>query len=189
MTSAQSLPPLANNIKKWRVRRGMSLSGLARAASISKSTVSELERGNGNPSLDTLWTLAKTLSIPLGFLFLDEQGAEELNVRRRNDAPILARDGEDFIARLLSSWQGHGEVELSIVSLGDSAERNSRGNAAGVIERAVCMSGTVEVGPVGRSTVLTPGDMVSFAADQPHVYRAIGGPGELIVVQQYTSMA
>ena len=49
------------------------------------------------------------------------------------------------------------------------------------------MSGTVEVGPVGRTTVLTPGDVLTFSADQPHLYRAIGGPGKLFVVQQYAS--
>ncbi|MCS3427382.1 helix-turn-helix domain-containing protein [Leucobacter aridicollis] len=187
MKESQQSSPLAANLRKWRERRGMSASALAREAGISKSTVSELERGNGNPSLDTLWSIAKTLNVSLGSLLADPGSIGDSEIRRLTDAPVIARDGDDFVAQLMAGWHGDGEVELSVVSLAPNALRSSRGNAAGVIERVLCASGLVEVGPEGAGHLLEPGDMLTFRADQPHFYRAREGGGQLFVVQQYPS--
>jgi len=189
MTDSQPSSPLAANIRQWRVRRGMSASALARDAGISKSTVSELERGIGNPSLDTLWAVAQTLHVSLGALFMGDAGPGEAELKRLTDAPIMARDGEDYIVRLMAGWRNSGEVEVAIVTLAANAVRNSKGNAPGVIERAVCVEGLVEVGPVGASLLLEPGDMLTFRADQPHLYRARAQGGRLVVVQQYPAPA
>ncbi|RZT60646.1 XRE family transcriptional regulator [Microcella alkaliphila] len=185
MEQRQLLSPLANNLRMWRERRGMSASALAREAGLAKSTVSELERGNGNPSLDTLWALAKTLHVSLGALFMGPVGRSEVELKRLIDAPVIAHDGDKFVAQLMASWRNSGEVEVSIVSLAPNAKRSSRGNSLGVVERAVCLSGLVEVGPDESMTLLEPGDMITFHADQPHIYRARADGGRLLVVQQY----
>ena len=181
----QPLSPLAVNLRKWRERRQISLSALARDAGVSKSTVSELERGNGNPSLDTIWALAKTLHVSLGALFTTEQEGSGIEVRRIADTPVIAREGTHYIAQLLAGWRSNGEVELSVVTLATRAVRNSKGNAAGVVERVVCVAGPVEVGPVGATSRLERGDMMMFPADQPHVYEAGDAGALLVVVQQY----
>lgn len=178
-------PVLASNLQRWRTRRSMSVSALARAAEVSKSTVSELERGMGNPSLDTLWSLAKTLNVPLGALFADHEGSEQPEVRRYEDAPVLTQVDPSHVAKLMAGWRANGEIEVAIVTLAPGARRESSGNAAGVIERAICVEGDVEVGTRDRSAVLAVGDLILIHADQPHFYHAIGGPGRLVVVQQY----
>lgn len=181
----EQTPLLSSNIQKWRLRRGMSVSALARAADISKSTVSELERGHGNPSLDTLWSLAKSLNVPLGSLFVDSRVSSQVEVRRFSDAAVLAHSDGGHDARLLVGWQGKGEIEMALVTLEADARRDSAGNAPGVIEHAVCVEGVVEVGASDQSAVLNVGDLIVFAADQPHFYQAVGGTCRLLVVQQY----
>lgn len=47
---------------------GLSLAEVARRAGIAKSTLSQLESGNGNPSLETLWSLCVALDIPFAVL-------------------------------------------------------------------------------------------------------------------------
>lgn len=163
----------------------MSASALAREAGISKSTVSELERGNGNPSLDTLWALARTLNVSLGSLLADQTNVGDSEFRRLVDAPVIARDGNEYVAQLMAGWHNTGEVELAVVTLAPNALRNSRGNTPGVVERVICVSGLVEVGPEGASRLLEPGDMLTFRADQPHRYHARSEGGRLFVVQQY----
>lgn len=188
MKEDQPVSPLAENIRRWRERRGLSASALARDAGVSKSTVSELERGNGNPSLDTLWALAKTLNVSLGSLFAASGGAGDVELRRLIEAPVVAHSGEAYIARLMGGWRASGEVEVSVVTLAPKAVRRSRGNAPGVIERAICASGLVMVGPTDQARLLEPGDMMTFRADQPHFYEAREEGGTLIVVQQYSSV-
>lgn len=179
------ISPLSENLRVWRQRRGLSLSALAVKAGLSKSVVSELERGNGNPSLDTLWSLAKTLNISLGSFFEAPTGKPEIELRRLVDAPIIVQEGDDFLAQLMSLWKPTGEVELCVMTLGHEARRDSKGNAPGIVERALCVEGRVRVGTEKGSAELGPGDMFIFNAAQPHFYHALGGPARLVTVQQY----
>lgn len=188
-TDGAPISPLSENLRLWRQRRGLSLSALAAKANLSKSVVSELERGNGNPSLDTLWSLARTLNISLGSFFEAPTGKPEVELLRLADAPVMVEEGDDFRAQLLSLWRPSGEVELCVMVLGDRAKRNSQGNAPGIVERAICIEGRVHVGTEQGSAELEPGDMFVFAADQPHFYHAIGGPARLVTVQQYPEHA
>ena len=52
-------------ISTLRTERGLSLSALARAAGIGKGSLSELEAGQRNPTLDTLYAVAGPLGVPL----------------------------------------------------------------------------------------------------------------------------
>ena len=81
---------LARSLKRRRLERAISLSELARRAGVSKATLSSLERGTGNPSVDTVWALANALNVPFGDLF---DGAEEdvIQVHRLEDAAIAKR--------------------------------------------------------------------------------------------------
>ncbi|MGC0251842.1 helix-turn-helix domain-containing protein [Pseudactinotalea sp. Z1748] len=182
-------PMVANNLQKWRLRRGLSVSALARAAEVSKSTISELERGASNPSLDTLWAIAKSLNVSLGAMFVDPGGVQEPAVRRYADAPALTAEGQAHQAKLLLGWQARGEIEIAFVSLDRGARRDSPGNAPGVVERVVCVQGEVEVGLTDNYSTLRVGDLITFRADRPHFYHAPHGPGELVVVQQYPESA
>src|SRR5699024_12139806 len=49
---------IAAALKRERLRAGLSLSEVPRRAGIGKSTMSGLETGTGNPSLETMWALA-----------------------------------------------------------------------------------------------------------------------------------
>ncbi len=64
-------PPLAliaRSIRRERERVGLSLSELAKQAGIAKSTLSQLESGTGNPSVETLWALGVALGVPFSNL-------------------------------------------------------------------------------------------------------------------------
>ena len=182
-------PPLAANLRKWRERRALSLSALARQAEISKSTVSELERGNGNPSLETLSALARPLNIPLAFLLAEAQGGGQVDIRRLADAPVTSHVEGSYITHLLGGWMGRGEVELSVITLASEGKLVSKGGSSGSVERVVCVEGVVDVSTGSRSDILTPGDIMTFPADQPHFYRAVNGAARLIAVQQYAPTA
>ena len=95
----EALRPLAENIHRFRVQRGLSLSALARQARVSKSTLSKLERRQANPSMDTLWSLAEALNVPFASLFVSDGEHPMIEVLRRDQAPKVVRDGrggEDF---------------------------------------------------------------------------------------------
>jgi transcriptional regulator with XRE-family HTH domain len=122
-TNASALQAVAGNLQKWRVRRGMSVSALARAAGVSKSTISELERHSGNPSLDTLWALARALEIPLGFLFTDHGAGGGIRVVRDHDGSV-AFEEPGYVSRLLAGWEV--DIDRSSATTIDGGARHDR---------------------------------------------------------------
>lgn len=185
--------PIARNLKRLREERNLSISALAERAGVSKSTVSNLERGIGNPSIDTLWLLARVLAVPFAELF--EENGEDLEVLRFEDAPVVARsgrtqrqpttDGHGFGLRHLIRFNARGEVEAYVLDLEADARRSAKPHATGVVEHVIVVSGRVDIGVEGESAVLEPGDRIRFTADRPHHYEALDGPARLIAIVVY----
>jgi transcriptional regulator with XRE-family HTH domain len=174
---------LARSLKRRRLERAISLSELARRAGVSKATLSSLERGSGNPSVDTVWALAKALNVPFGDLF---DGAEEdvIKVHRLEDAQIVTEEN-GFRGRRLLSRQGRGGFELYVLELAAGAKRNAAPHSPGVTEHVLVIDGQVEAGPDDDAATLAAGDYLTFAADLPHHYHSLAGPARVLLLTDY----
>jgi transcriptional regulator with XRE-family HTH domain len=95
---------IAVGLLRERQRAGLSLTEVARRAGIAKSTLSQLEAGNGNPSLETLWALCVALNIP--FARLMEPDIKRLQVIRRGEGMIVSATWR--AARLKTASAGLG---------------------------------------------------------------------------------
>ena len=89
---AEPGPPIAAiaaALRSERERSGMTLSEAARRAGIAKSTLSQLESGTGNPSVETLWALAVGIwGLVVGIMALRvhfERPAAAAEVDRKSD--------------------------------------------------------------------------------------------------------
>ena len=60
---------LAANVRRLRQDAGLSQQELAKAAEIRQALVSEIERGEANPTLESLVKLAQALKVDLARLF------------------------------------------------------------------------------------------------------------------------
>lgn len=173
----------ATNLASHRRKRGLSLSALARAARISKSNLSDLERGRGNPSLDTLWALSQALNVPLSALF-EDRPHKGVHILPLSEAEVIAAE-DGCLTQHLLSLHGRGEVELYVVTLAPGARRLSPGHGSGQFEHVVCIDGHADVGTHDLSALLEQGDLITFPADPPHHYAAVDGPARLLVVHDY----
>lgn len=61
---------VAWNLRRLRVRRGLSQERLAFDAGVDRSYVGGLERREENPTVDVLDRLARTLSVPMSEFFV-----------------------------------------------------------------------------------------------------------------------
>ena len=174
---------LALNLKRKRLERALSLSELARVSGLSKATLSGLERGTGNPSIDTVWALARALNVPFGDLF-DDNDQDVIQVRRIGDAQIVTSE-QGFVGRKLLSRQGAGGIELYVLDLERGAKRKAAPHSPGVIEHVIVVVGRAEVGPDNEPTVVEAGDCLTFSADRPHHYYALDGPVRLLSLTDY----
>jgi transcriptional regulator with XRE-family HTH domain len=65
MSNDSARAALAANLRRLRVAARTSLSELARATGVGKATLSAIENGRGNPTVETLAALAAALGVPV----------------------------------------------------------------------------------------------------------------------------
>lgn len=148
-------------IRALREERGLTLTALAAAAGIGKGSLSELESGRRNPTLDTLYAVAGPLGIPLGALLDFSAGA-------------VAAD-EGFEGVLLHTERGEGSTsEVYLLRVAAGVTRVSPAHAPGVVEQLVVLAGACRVEYADRRIDLPTGGHATWPADVPHRYTATG---------------
>jgi transcriptional regulator with XRE-family HTH domain len=180
-TLPDQAPPLATiaaALRRERERVGVSIAELARRAGVAKSTLSQLEAGTGNPSIETLWSLGVALGVP--FSRLVEPPPPSVRVIRAGDGPRLRSDQADFTSTLLTAG-GQGRRDLYVMEFEPGAPRQAEAHNPGSVEHVVVAAGRVRVGPADEPVDLGPGDFVSFPGDVPHRYEALE-PGSWAVL-------
>ena len=146
-------------IRALRLARGLSLSALAGQAGIGKGSLSELETGQRNPTLDTLYAVAGPLGVPLSALLDDHDGA-------------MATDEGVVATRVRVLREPDRTTEVYLLRFGAGVERRSPAHVPGVEEQLVVLAGHLEVEYDDQRLVAGPGRHLCFSADRPHVYRA-----------------
>ncbi|AGZ40154.1 putative transcriptional regulator [Actinoplanes friuliensis DSM 7358] len=165
------LSTIAAALRRERERVGISLAELARRAGLAKSTLSQLESGTGNPSVETLWALGVALGVP--FSRLVEPPAPPIRVIRAGEGPRLPSDHADFFGTLLAAGSTHARRDLYVVELEPGTGRQAEAHIPGSIEHLVVAAGRIRTGPSGDEVDLGPGDYVMFPGDVPHRYEAL----------------
>ena len=180
----QPAPPLATiaaALRRERERVGISIAELARRAGLAKSTLSQLESGTGNPSIETLWSLGVALDVP--FSRLVEPPPSAVRVIRAGDGPRLQADRADFVATLLAAGAAHTRRDLYLLELEPGKSREADAHLPGSIEHLVVGAGRILAGPVGEPVELGPGDYVMFPGDVPHHYQALENSWAVLIME------
>src|SRR6201999_3026736 len=89
------------SLRRERARTGLSLTELAKRAGIAKSTLSQLENGTGNPSLETLWALGTALGVPLSRLI--DPPRSDIKVIRAGEGVFMHAGRDPYGAAMLAS--------------------------------------------------------------------------------------
>ncbi|GLY30988.1 XRE family transcriptional regulator [Kineosporia sp. NBRC 101731] len=167
---------IAAQIRLRRTQRGLSAAELARQAGLSKATVSALEAGQANPTVDTLDALAVALRIPL----------TDLLTRGTDPGPLLMRGtpmpDEGPARELLRRIGGGDSVEMWRLRLPPHTQVDGVAHAPGTTEILMVGSGTVTAGPTADPATLGPGDLLTFAGDQAHLYCSTDEPVEIVML-------
>ncbi|WP_395293589.1 helix-turn-helix domain-containing protein [Kitasatospora hibisci] len=170
---------IAASIRRERERVGLSMAELARRAGIAKSTLSQLEAGAGNPSVETLWALGVALDVP--FSRLVDPPRPVVRVIRAGEGPVTHSERADYAATLLASCPPNARRDIFRIQAQPGETRASDPHMPGTVEHLLLGAGRALAGPTEAPVELLPGDYVSYPGDAPHVFRALE-PGTLAVI-------
>lgn len=168
---ASPMDRLARALKRERERQGLSLSETAKRAGIGKSTLSQLESGDGNPSVETLWAIATALDVQISRLL--ETDRPPLSVIRRGEAMPLPSTDADYSAALLSACPPHARRDVFLVQVEPGSARVAQPHPAGTVEHLIVSTGGVRLTVNDDSIDLRPGDYARHAGDAVHAYEAL----------------
>jgi transcriptional regulator with XRE-family HTH domain len=177
----ETVKTIAGNLRRLRAARGLSAAGLARESGVARATLAELEAGRGNPTVETLYGLAKVLGVTFADLLV-EADAAPVHVVRAGEGPQVP--GAVVQARLLRQVSVQRvRVEMYDMHVLPGEPRHADAHQAGVTEQLLVHDGRLRVGPESGPVELGPGDFAVFDASGPHVYEALDGPvGATLVI-------
>ena len=179
----QPMMAVARSLTRERERAGFSLAEVARRAGIGKSTLSLLESGQGNPSLETLWALCVALNIP--FARLLEPVENSTQVIRRGEGINMAAEYANYQAILLASCPPGARRDIYLLITQPGVDRLSLPHPPGSVEHIVVTQGRALVGLTESPVELGPGDYMCYPADREHLFKALEpDPYALLVAEQ-----
>lgn len=168
---------VGGRLRDLRRVRGLSLSEVARRSGVGKGTISELEAGRRNATLETLFAVTAALGAPLAAALLD--GAPE-------------RGGPSAAGAAVDAWlldqqsTADADIETYRLRVRSGTVQTSPAHAAGVTEQVLVVTGTLRTGDATAPVVLAAGESAAWTADRPHTYEALHGqPVSALLVMRY----
>ena len=172
---------LAQSVRAHRESRGLSLGALAAQAGISKTSLSKIEAGHGNPSLDVLCRIASALNVPVGTL-LGEKSRPQLQIIRHDEGHVVTSESGLSIRPILTVGSNH-RTEIYEMLLPAQRAYHSLAHISGTQEFIICIEGDISLGPEGQEVPLQAGDSVWFSADLPHSYTSTSGARAFLLMK------
>ncbi|MDV3129572.1 XRE family transcriptional regulator [Mycobacterium sp. 21AC1] len=165
------LGDLGSRIRMLRKERQLTTERLAETAGVSSGLISQIERGNGNPSFATLVQLAHGLQMPIGQLLEASETKAVVvrkNERRRLDGHGLTNDDGGSYELLTPDLNGALEANWVVTPPGyDTSATPYHHNGE---EFGIVLSGTKDVYLDGIRHRLHAGDSIRYASNIPHWY-------------------
>ncbi|SCL37934.1 Transcriptional regulator, contains XRE-family HTH domain [Micromonospora pallida] len=153
---------IGRRVRLLREERGISLSALARLAGVGKATLSGLENGTRNPTLETLYAVTAQLGVPLGAVLAGPASAPSVR-------------GAAVRATLLEVFTEAGATyELYRMRVAPGPGQVSPAHRPGVTEHVTVFAGVLRAGPVDAPLTAAAGGHLRWTSDVPHCYVAVG---------------
>jgi len=167
-------PRVGAQIQHLRGERGMTLDDLSRAAGVSKSMVSEIERDKANPTIAVAWRLTNALGVSLDQLFTQQKVPEAIAVSGPHDIPTLSSHDAKYQLRIWGPIELAGKFEWYELTLQPGGALVSNAHEPGTREHLTVLQGTVEVEAAGTVKRLRAADTARYVADEAHAIRNAG---------------
>ena len=167
--SPDLVPILGANLRRLRVKRGLSLERLAKLSGVSRAMLSQVELGYSAPTINVLWRIASALGVPFSAL-LTVPDAPTTRILRVSQAKLLTSHDGAFSSRALFPFDASRRTEFYELHIRGKGVEHAEAHAPGTTENLVVASGSVTITVGGDVVELQTGDAVLFQADVPHIY-------------------
>ena len=179
-TTAEPLSALVcDRVRSLRKSKGLTLEQLASLSRVSRSMLSQIERGAANPTLGVAFRIAQAFGMSLGDLVDVPTSPDRIDVVRADDRSSLFRDDEACRIRTLSPLHLEKDVEFYELTLKPGGSLVSAAHFEGTREFLTVERGRLRVTSGDETSELAEGDSAHYPADVPHRIDNLS-PGEAV---------
>lgn len=174
-STPSSPPEVGAMLQKLRLKRGLTLDDLSRAAGVSKSMLSQIEREKANPTIAVAWRLANALGVGIEELLSSEsQEVEAIHILEPHETPTLPGTHAGYVLRILGPMELAGKYEWYELTLAPDGALVSNPHDPGTSEYVTLLQGALEIEVDGTKKKLKAGGTARYLADKSHAIRNLG---------------
>ena len=176
---------LAARLKEERKSKGLSLDALANLSGVSRSMLSQIERGESSPTVASLWNLTRALNVDFSAL-LDEEAQPLPNIREivtADTIPQIQNRAAGCTIRILSPSGDVGGTEVYDIQFQPGAALESTPHESGCIAHLTVLQGQLSITSGGESATVRQGATIRYVADVAHSISADSAARALLIVR------
>lgn len=181
-TTDDILTLLPARLKEARRAQGLSLEAVANLSGVSRSMVSQIERGESSPTIATLWNLTRALQVDFAGLLETRDAEDRVDVLRARDVPVIDNKMAYCSIAILSPPEDVGGHEVYDIRFQPDGALVSAAHGPGTVEHLTVLEGTVVVTSGTAKDYLYPGDTARYAADVGHAIMAPEGAARVFLI-------
>lgn len=161
---------VTKNIKRLREENKLS--------SVSKSMLAQIKRGDGNPTISTLWKISNGMKVPFDTLTIRPKSLYEI-VKTSEIQPLLEDGGK---VKNYSIFPDNENRRFAVYYLELDAESywESEPHLKGTTEFITIFMGKIEIYSDRQRFIVEKGESIRFRADTVHSYKNIGSESAML---------
>ncbi|GGK56053.1 helix-turn-helix domain-containing protein [Amphritea balenae] len=159
---------LCSRVTELRKKNKLTLDQLAAASGVSRSMLSQIERGQANPTLAVTFRIAQAFGITIGELVDQPWAASTIEVVHGDDANNLFRADDECRIRTLSPLHMEKNIEFYELRIAPQASLVSAPHFEGTKELLTVTKGAARLTAGDNSRNLAEGDSAHYRGDLEH---------------------
>ncbi|MCM3273301.1 helix-turn-helix domain-containing protein [Paenibacillus elgii] len=160
---------IGHNLQRVRKQRQLSLDKVADLTGVSKGMLHQIERGDTQPTVTTVWKIATGLNISFSSLIKEDESA--ISIVKRKDAPDITGDNGNCLVYLLFPFNPQTQIEMFTIVLKPKGSYVSTPHNEGVQEYITVISGEFKISIRDDTYTLLAGEAIRFTGNVSHKYR------------------
>jgi len=175
-------PPLiGKNIQKFRASRNLTLNVLSERSGVSKAMLSQIESDKVNPTVATVWKIARGLGVDLqDLLSVGAIPKRKFMVNRSDNSVSLESEDHGVTIKVLSPLDMVDDLEIYILSFDPKSSLPSEPHYPGTEEYLTVVKGSVKVTAGGNTTDLHKGDFLAYHSDIEHIIANVSSSAAIV---------
>lgn len=163
-------PQIGENIRRLRKGQEMTLDVLSEKSGVSKAMLSQIESQKVNPTVATVWKIARGLGVELdSLLHGGSEPTRKFRMTRSDEFTTLETSESGPHLQVLSPIEMAEDLEIYLLDFDPGHTLDSEAHAAGTEEYLTILEGAVYVRAGSKEATLSEGDFILYNCDIDHV--------------------